>query len=187
LLFQVRLRQGDLERKNNNFLAALTIYNLLLHDQPNNPDAPRAELDKADCLVVLSSQDPAYRDEAESVLEHLLSLESLPVDARVEAGFKLGDMLARSQSPDDAAQAYYRVISQFLNNATLANELGPQGRYWMAKCLFELANLYEQKNQFETARQLYQQVLDHDLPGQALAAARMSIRPTPASPATPAS
>jgi len=78
----------------------------------------------------------------------LLSLQSLPVDARVEAGFKLGNMLARNQSPDDAAQAYYRVISEFLNNATLANELGPQGRYWMAKCLFELANLYEQKNQF---------------------------------------
>jgi TolA-binding protein len=185
LLFQVRLRQGDLERKNNNFLAALTIYNLLLHDQPDNPDVPRAALDKADCLVELS-EDPTYRDEAESLLEHLLSLESLPVDARVEAGFKLGYMLARNQNPDDAAQAYYRVISQFLNNASLANELGPQGRYWMARCLFELANLYEQKNQFETARQLYQQVLDHDLPGQALAAARMQPRPAPNPAAAPA-
>jgi len=185
LLFQVRLRQGDLERKNNNFLAALRIYNLLLHDQPDNPDAPRAELDKADCLVELS-QDPVYRDEAESVLEHLLSRQSLPVDARVEAGFKLGSMLTRNQSPDDAAQAYYRVISEFLNNATLASELGPQGRYWMARCLFELANLYEQKNQFATAQQLYQQVLDHGLPGQALAAARMKPRPAPVQTTAPA-
>ncbi len=188
LYFQVRLRQGDLERKNNHFAAALEIYKGLLHDQPDNPDRARAELDRADCLVELSSQDSTYRDQAQSAqsaLEHLLSLPSLPVDARVEAGFKLGYMLARNQNPEDAAQAYYGVIAHFLNDATLANQLGPQGRYWMARCLFELADLYEQKNQFETARRLYQQVLDHGLPGTELAKARINIRPASATTAAP--
>jgi hypothetical protein len=185
LMYQVLLLQGDLERKDGNFSAALAVYNVLLHDYPeSSPDRPRAEMDQADCLVELSGENPSQRDAAQSALERLLNLPSLPVDARVEAGFKLGSMLARDENADDAAQVYYSVVRHFLDDGALASELGPQGRYWMSKCLFELADLYEQKNQFETAKQLYNQVLEHNLPGQALANARLTKPPTsvPAAP-----
>jgi hypothetical protein len=182
LMYQVLLLQGDLERKDGNFETALTVYNVLLQDYPeSDPNRPRAELDQADCLVEMSGKDATRREEAQSALERLMNLPSLPVDARVEAGFKLGYMLARDENPDDAAQAYYAVVRHFLDDETLAAELGPQGRYWMSRCLFELADLYEQKNQFETAKQLYNQVLEHNLPGQALASAR--LKPPPASTA----
>jgi TolA-binding protein len=176
LLYQVRLLQGDLERKNNNFTTALGIYDRLLQEAPDNPDRARAELDRADCMVEQAGADPDKQEAAEAALEHLLNSPTLPVDARVEAGFKLGYMLAHNDKPDDAAQAYYQVVSRILDDAKQAGGLGSQGRFWMARCLFELADLYEQKSQFETARRLYQQVLEHGLPGQELANERLHKR-----------
>jgi len=180
LLYQVLLLQGDIERKSNNFKPALDVYDLLLSKWPDNPDRPRAELDKAACLAGLAgqNQDLTLRDQAEAQFEQLLNRPALSVAARAEAGFELGYMLAQSQSTDEAAQVYFSVVSRFINDPALAG-----GQIWISKCIFELADLYEKKNQFEPARRLYEQVLEHGLPGQALAQARLESHPAQASAA----
>jgi len=191
LVYQGRLLYGELQRQLNNVPEALAAYNSLLRDWPtDHPLRARAAMGKADCLVVLAVQDPANRAAAVGELESLVSSKNLPVDARVEAGFKLGNLLESGDATDrdHAAEAYFNVIQSFLQNPATAAQLGAQGtgRYWMVRCLFALAELYEEKNQLDQAQKLYHLVIDRGFTeGQSTAESRLKKQPNASAPAPP--
>jgi len=75
------------------------------------------------------------------------------------------------------------VTNTFLLDATRAPELGAKGRYWMARALMELGDLYEKQAQLDQARNAYQLVLQQKLPGAALARQRLArFSPVPGGP-----
>jgi outer membrane protein assembly factor BamD (BamD/ComL family) len=185
LLYEVRQLQGDIERKSNDFAAALDVYDLMLSEWPDDPRRPRTELARADCLFALASQDPARREDALNAYERLFNLPNLPADARVEAGFTWGYMLGQDKDYAEAEKVYFTVVSRFLLDPPMAASLGTGGRYFMSRCLFGLADIYEQQNQFDDARRCYELVQKYRLLGQALAADREKMRPVTAPPPAP--
>ncbi len=169
-LFYARLKQGDLLRKLTDFGSAALVYENALARWPTHPERARAELMRADALLALSVREPTRLDEAIAALERLFDMPGAAADLRAEAGYKWGFALSRrSGNAETAREALWLVASRFMTETGL----GPQGRYWVSRALFDLGGLYEKDGRQREARDVYLLVLKSNLPGRALAQAKL--------------
>ncbi|MEX0321132.1 MAG: tetratricopeptide repeat protein [Puniceicoccaceae bacterium] len=175
LVYFARLKQGNLARKLNDFPTALLLFERLLSQYPDHPERYRAELSRADCLMALGSEDTARFDQAAVIYERNCLLHVAPMPVRMEAGFKWAHSL-RQQGDIQGCEAvlwllYERfVIDPDMNTAIVQGEAG---RYWVARILLELGELESQSGEYATARQIYETLLEMNLPGAALARSRI--------------
>ena len=174
LVFYARLKQGDLLRKLNKFGAAQQAYQLLVDNFPEHQDVLLAQLALADCHYAQAASDPAHWENAAVICERLQDLPTAPVDLRVEAGFKHGYAQVKRGNPAQAERAWWLAVNTFLLDAGKAAELGAKGRYWMARVLLELGDLYEKEARLEQARRAYELLLQQKLPGETLAQQRLA-------------
>ncbi|MGF1484611.1 MAG: tetratricopeptide repeat protein [Opitutales bacterium] len=189
LVFEARLRQGNILRDLGQFGDALNVYENLLVSFPQHPQRYRAEFGRAYCLALDANGQPERVEGAAAAFERLFDLPQIPIDARVEAGHQAGRVLSEAGQRDRAAEVYWLVITRFLDEPELAESLGVNGRYWMSRNLFDLAALLEQKGETAAAHQLYGRILASGLPGASLAEARRNgllPEPVPAFPETAA-
>jgi TolA-binding protein len=186
LLFAARLRQGDILRKLNQFPQAQQAYEDLVNRYPRRPDVVLAQLALADCHNVQSSgEDPAHAthaDTAQLLFEQLRDRVDAPADVRVEAGYKLGALLARRGKKDQAARVWWTdVVSPFLIDQPKRFEREAKRPYWLARTLCDLGDLQEKSGRLEEAKSAYLLVLEKRLPfGEAIARARLQqlgVRP----------
>jgi tetratricopeptide (TPR) repeat protein len=173
-MFYARLKQGDLLRKLNKFGAAQQAYQLLVDNFPEHQDVLLAQLALADCHYAQAASDPAHWENAAVICERLQDLPTAPVDLRVEAGFKHGYAQVKRGNPAQAERAWWLAVNTFLLDAGKAAELGAKGRYWMARVLLELGDLYEKEARLEQARRAYELLLQQKLPGETLAQQRLA-------------
>ncbi len=174
VVFQARFLQGDLLRELNQFGLAQQVYELLVRDFPRHLNVQAAELALADCHAFLSATDPARLETAISGYERLQDLSSAPADLRLEAGFKHGFALVRAGRADRAQQVWWPVVNGPLLEEPGQKGLGPRGRYWMARIIFELGALNEQQGRLEQARDMYALILNRGLPHAEAARAAFS-------------
>lgn len=184
LVFYARLKQGDLARQLNDFGTAQSLYELLLQNYPNHPERYRVEMALADTLLAQASRDDSLASPALAAFERLFDLPGLPLDARAEAGFKWGFLLAEVGNVQRAREVYWMVISRYLGEEGRVAELQEEGRYWLSRSLFELAVLFEAAGDREQAVSVYEMVLNNALPGGALAQARIQQLSGAEAPAT---
>ncbi|MDX2108630.1 MAG: tetratricopeptide repeat protein [Verrucomicrobiota bacterium] len=173
LVFYARLKQGDISRKLSDFAAALLVYEDVIRRFSDHPERYRAELSQADCYFAMSGQNPARLEDAIAAYERLTDLQTAPPELRAEAGFKWGYALARRNTPTRARDVYWLSVQRLLLRSTPNETLGATGRYWLARSLFEFAELSENAKLFQEARNAYSLILDQNLPGENLANARM--------------
>lgn len=175
LVFAARLRQGDLLRKLNQFPQAQRAYEELVNNYSQRPDIALAQLALAECHNAQSASEPSHIESAQVLFEHVRDRVDAPLDARVEAGFNLGYLHARSGAAAKAEEVWWRdVVGEFLLKENIAAQLGDRGRYWMARTLLELGALYEQQEKLEQAKESWLLILRMQLPGEALAKSRLA-------------
>ena len=172
LVFYARLKQGHLSREINDFATAQSVYEDLLAQFPDHFDRYRVEISLADCFLAQSSINAARLGDAAAILERLVDLPNVPVDLQVEAGLKWGFVLNKTGNQSRAEDVYWMLINRFLREAAEEPELAIRGRYWIARAIFELADLLEESDRFEEARRVYALILKHGLPGKAIAIAQ---------------
>jgi tetratricopeptide (TPR) repeat protein len=173
LIFAARLRQGDIYRKRGDFPAAQRAYEDLVNRYPQRPDVVLALLALADCRNAQSSADVApstsHSDAAQLIYEQLRDRVDAPRDVRVEAGYKLGALLARRGKPDDATRVWWQVVDD-----KTPTERDAKRPYWLARTLLDLGDLLEKRGRFDDAKSAYQLLLDRRLPfGAAVAQTRL--------------
>ncbi len=173
LVFNARLKQGDLARRLNDFPRARITYEYLINNYARHPGVLSAELALAAChRAQITPSDVSHYESALTILERLQDLPAASVDLRVEAGFQLGDLLAtRGKSPDLArAQAvWWTLVTTYLMDDAQAAKLGPKGRYWLARTLVRFGDLRREAGALEEARNAYELVLRKGLPFAKLA------------------
>ena len=181
LVFEARLKQGDLLRKLNDFPKAQQVYESLRDNFSQNPDVIYAELDLAECHNAQSANDPSHAESAITLFADLRDRVDAPVDMRVEAGFSLGYLYERLGENSQAESVWWRdVVSTFLLDPIRAREIGATGRYWMTRTLIELGELNERQGKLGEAKRAWQLILKTGLPGAGLAQeqlARFGVRP----------
>lgn len=161
LLFAARFKQGDLLRRLTQFPQAQRAYEDLVNRYPQRPDVVLAQLALADCHNAQSSSDPSHADNAQLLYEQLRDRVDAPPEVRVEAGYKLGLLLARRGRKVQAAEAWWRdVVMPFLleerrSAAGAAARVQDKRPYWLARTLLDLGKLYEEEGRTEEARNAY--------------------------------
>lgn len=175
LVYYARLKQGDLARRLNDFPTALLLYERLLAQFSTHPERYRAELSRADCLSALGSEDPDRFDQAAVIYERNCLLPTAPLSIRLEAGFKWAHALRQQDDQSGSEAVYWLLYDRFIKDEDLNRRIIHQaaGRYWMARVLLELGSIQLDQGEAASARQVYQTILQMNLPGAALAQARL--------------
>lgn len=183
LVFYARLKQGDLSRKLNDFGTARQYYEELRNKFGQHPDVLLAEIGLADSFFAQGGS-MVNTESAAAIYERLRDLPSAPVDLRVEAGCKWGDLLAKprraermsAEGPktDRAVTVYWSVITDFLLDGAQAAKLGAKGRWWMSRCLLELGQIYEDAGRLDEAQSAYRLIIDQNLGGVMVAKDKLS-------------
>lgn len=170
LVFEARLEEGDLYRDINQFPQAEQIYEGLIRNDSRDPDVILARLALADCHNEAAASDLSQQDSAISLYENLLERIDAPIDIRVEAGYKLGNLYERLKRPDDAYATWFgEVVQPFLLDPKTAAALGSRGRHWMARTLLDLGALLAREGHPDEARQAWNRLIQAGLPGLDLA------------------
>lgn len=172
LVFYARLRQGDILRKLNDFGTALLAYEDVINRFPQQPDLYLAQMSRADCIIAQSANNPVRRADGVAIYERLMELNDAPVDFRVEASFKWAYNLDKQGDSSRAIDAYWLTLNRYLAEDT-APSMKASGRYWVARCAVELGQLLEAAGRYGEARRVYTLMLTSNLPGRALAQARL--------------
>jgi tetratricopeptide (TPR) repeat protein len=172
-VFTARLKQGDLLRRLNQFGPAQQVYEFLLNNYAQNAGVLSAEMALAAChRAQVGPADVSHFESAATIYERIQELPAASVDMRVEASFQLGDLYASRGKADDLVRArdvWWMLTTTFLLDDAQAAQLGVQGRYWMARGLLRLGDLYAQQQKLEQARNAYDLILRKNLPFAKLA------------------
>ncbi len=178
LVFDARLKQGDLLRRLNNFPAAQYAYEDLINNnrQGSQENLIIAQLALAACHNAQSANDPVHFDRARSIYEHLRDRADAPADVRVEAGYNLGELWVRREDYAKAYEAWWSgVVKDFLLDPTKAAQLQSKGRNWVARTLYRLGEVLEQQGKLNEANNAWRMIVDLKLDsnGEALARAKL--------------
>lgn len=173
LIFYARLLQGEILRNLNEFAAAQQLYENMLREFPDHPEIYLVELARSRSLLGQSTWDTTRLRNAAAGMERLFDLPDLPVDVRVEAGYSWAVILKQLDEPRRAKEVLWLVISRFLRDPQSSAQLGSNGRYWMARTVFELGNMLDSEGRTADAREVYQLILNYELPGRSLALSRL--------------
>jgi tetratricopeptide (TPR) repeat protein len=175
LIFPARMRQGDLLRELNQFPQAQLVYESLVNNPATpNSDSILAQLALAECHNAQSANSPAHADSAKRIFEDLVERVDATADVRVEAGYNLGVILSRTDRDKAQAVWWNDVVDAFLVKPGGPKDLGPKGRWWIARTLLDVGALYEQQGRLEEARRAWTLLIDSGLPGDSLARQRLA-------------
>ncbi|WP_309024389.1 hypothetical protein [Pelagicoccus sp. SDUM812002] len=175
IVYRARLMQADLLRRLNKFGSAEQIYYLLENEYADRPDRFFAQMSMADTLLAQAEEDPRKFDGAVSRLELLMDLPEAPLDLRVEAGYKLGQAWRSRGEALKAKQLFWLIYDQMLVEELGIRKLTNKGRYWVARCLFGLAELAKDEGKVDQSNSFYLKIIEHRLNGVELARARLEI------------
>ncbi|MCH6258734.1 hypothetical protein MLD52_19405 [Puniceicoccaceae bacterium K14] len=173
MVYYARLRLGDLLRKLNQFSAAQQMYEHLENQYRDRADRYLAQISLADALMARAIEDPSKFEAAISRLELLLDLPDVPLDLRVEAGYKLGVAWQNQGETRRAKQAFWTLFDVVNQVYEGAESLGPKGNYWYSRSLFALADISKFENDVDGARKFYGYVVSGGLWGEELARAQL--------------
>ena len=173
LVYYARLKQGNLARKLNEFEAAELVYESLENTYRDRDDRYWAQISLADTLIARASEDPSKFEAGISRLEYLVDLPTAPVPLRVEAGYKIGIAWENQGELAKAKAAFWNLYNLFVEDESRMQRLEKQGRYWLSRSLFELAEIFQSEANLDMAIEFYRKIEELGLLGSELARARI--------------
>jgi len=133
-----------------------------------------ALLRKGDCLFALGAGNELRYQEALATYRELLEQAGLPQQLVLQLHFKAGRCLEKMKRPNDAVDEYYsEVIVRYLNERGRGVWYDETATSLFVRAAFNVAELYEQKGQFEQAVSVLQRVIQAGVPGEEEARQRM--------------
>jgi len=179
-VFQARLKQAEVKLSLGSFSEAEAIYLDLEVKYPAHGDRAIVQISLAGAMMAQASVEASKFDGAVSRFERLMANESLPVDLRVEAGARLAEGWQAQGNRTRAAEICWEVYHRFVEDAGAVSQLGATGPSWISRAIFLLGDLEEAQGRHDNARRLYQSLLDHGLPGDKVARAKIAKITAPA-------
>ncbi|MGB0743141.1 MAG: tetratricopeptide repeat protein [Opitutales bacterium] len=174
LAYHAGLKQGDLLRLMNDFAGAQQIYENLINSFPAHRLRYASELSLADCISALSQGSDDQLLEASAILERLVDRPDLPAEVKIEAGFKWGNILARTEEPGEAKTIFGLMTGRYLLEPGNAASLSSVGRYWLSRTIFSLCEILESDGEVDEAENLYRKLVAFNLPGRGIALSRIN-------------
>ena len=173
LFYFAHLKQGNLLRSMNEFADAQILYENLINAFPAHEMRYVAELSRADCMLALAGNESDALVDAVVILERLVDLPNLPLDFQAEAAYKWAFALLKSDAREKAKEVFALSVSRFLPSGQESADLGASGRYWVARSMLQLGEIFEKEDKLAEARSVYRKVIAYNLPGRHIAISRV--------------
>lgn len=148
------------------FDAAILIFNEIIKQYPNHESA---SFKKADCQFILGSDAPRRYEDAINSYQLVLDRPECSATSRLQARYKIGRCLEKLGRPNEAFAQYLQVVYSYLQN----QEQNPAGNLWFVRAAFNAAGIMEDKQQWRQAANIYQRVVEADIPASSDAQERI--------------
>ncbi len=176
--FYAKLGQAEILRVLGDFSAASALYKNIETEFPTHPQIVAAYIGSGDCLLAQAGQESA----AASVFEKIYLSPDIPDEARAEVMFKWGFALNKADRRAEAVKVWWFCVNDFLKNrkgktenvsSENKSDLASKERYWVARTLIQLARIFEQTKEKDSAIAVYEMLLKYDLPGSNIAVEKL--------------
>ncbi|MDD5482385.1 MAG: tetratricopeptide repeat protein [Kiritimatiellae bacterium] len=154
---EARYFQGVALCELGRFDAAILVFNEVIRQ---SPDHERAAFKKADCQFILGSDESQRYEEAVNSYQFILDRPERSASARLQARYKIGRCLEKLGKKDEALARYLQVVYAYLQDEAQT----PSGNLWFARAAFNAAAIMEDKEQWRQAVNIYQRVVEADIP-----------------------
>ncbi len=169
---QVRFAQGDALSELGEFARAILAFEEIIKNYPESYLVNAAWGRKGDCQFSLATDDPARYAEAMKSYQTILDRPSASAALKLQAGYKLGRCLEKTNVPDQAFSRYMDVVYTFLNpEESIAHSV--QNVMWFTRAAFGAAGLKEREKAWVEAVRVYERVVEADVPASEEAAKRI--------------
>lgn len=139
------------------FDAAILIFNEIIKQ---DPDHEPSAFQKADCQFILGSDEPKRYEEAINSYQLILDRPECSAASRLQAKYKIGRCLEKLGRANEALAQYLQVVYSYLQN----QESPSSCNLWFSRAAFNAAGIMEDKQQWRQAANIYQRVVEADIP-----------------------
>lgn len=170
ILPQTRFAQGDALSELGEFTRAILAFEEIIKNYPESYLVNTAWGRKGDCQFSLAVESPARYAEAMSSYQTILDRTSAPLALKLQAEYKVGRCLEKTDVPGKAFSRYMNVVYTFINENV---ERSPYSILWFTRSAFGAAAIMEKEKAWEDAVSVYQRVIEADVPAKGEAAKRI--------------
>jgi len=170
VLPQTRFAQGDALSELGEFARAILAFEEIIKNYPESHLVNTAWGRKGDCQFSLAAGDPARYAEAMNSYQTILDRTSAPLALKLQAEYKVGRCLEKTDVPDQAFSRYMNVVYTFINENV---EHSPYSVMWFTRAAFGAAALKEKEKAWTEVVSVYGRVIEADVPAKDEAANRI--------------
>jgi TolA-binding protein len=170
VLAQTRFAQGDALSELGEFARAILAFDEIIKNYPESHLVSTAWGRKGDCQFSLAVEDPARYAEAMNSYQAILDRPLAPYVLKLQAEYKLGRCLEKTEVYDQAFNRYMNVVYTFINENV---ERSPYSVMWFTRAAFGAATLKEKEKAWSDAAQIYGRVIEANVPAKEEAAHRI--------------
>jgi TolA-binding protein len=171
VLPQTRFAQGDALSELGEFARAILAFEEIIKNYPENDLVSHAWGRKGDCQFSLAVEDPARYAEAMNSYQAILDRPLAPFPLRLQAEYKLGRCLEKTEITDQAFSRYMNVVYTFMDESA---KRSPDSIVWFTRAAFGAAALMEKDKEWQKAVEVYERVVEAAVPAQDLARERIN-------------
>jgi TolA-binding protein len=161
MLPHTRFSQGDALSELGEFARAILAFEEVIKNYPESHLISNAWGRKGDCQFSLAVGDPERYAEAMHSYQAILDRPSVPAALKLQAEYKLGRCLEKTDVPDQAFNRYMNVVYTFINEGV---EHAPHSVMWFTRAAFGAAALKEKERAWPEAVQVYERVIEAAVP-----------------------
>lgn len=161
LLLRTRFAQGESLSELGEFARAILAYDEIISIDPDAPLADRARGRRADCLFTLGNTDSLRYQEAITAYQMLYKRPSAPFGLKLQALYKTGRCREQTGDTDLAFERYMEAV---YSATTYPDTLSPDAVLWFTRAAFDAAAIQEKQGFITEAAQIYQHLVDAQVP-----------------------
>ncbi len=170
ILPHARFAQGDALSELGEFSRAILAFEEIIKNYPESYLVNSAWGRKGDCQFSLAVDNPSRYAEAMNSFQAILDRPSAPMALKLQAEYKVGRCLEKTNVPDKAFSRYMNVVYSFINENV---ERSPYSVMWFTRSAFGSAALKEREKAWLAAVQVYERVIEANVPAKDEAAKRI--------------
>jgi TolA-binding protein len=170
VLPQTRFAQGDALSELGEFARAILAFEEIIKNYPESYLVNTAWGRKGDCQFSLAVDNPSRYTEAMNSYQAILDRTSAPQALKLQAEYKVGRCLEKTNMPEPAFNRYMNVVYTFINEKV---EHSSYNVMWFTRSAFGAAALKEREKAWVEAVQIYGRVIEGNVPAAEEAAKRI--------------
>jgi len=170
VLPQTRFAQGDALSELGEFARAILAFEEIIKNYPESYLVNAAWGRKGDCHFSLASDNPSRYAESMTAYQTILDRTSSPLMLKLQAEYKIGRCLEKTNVPDKAFSRYMNVVYTFINENI---ERSSYSVTWFTLSAFRAAAIKEKEKAWLEAVQIYSRVIEANVPAKDEAAKRI--------------